>query len=142
MEEFMEFCRHRSETDGQYAIAYAIMLTGRPMIRVPGIGSSRTSGVEGKGTQPVMKIEEVRARMIDWLIETGIRRFCLLDAWVMGFAESEKDYSMLNAKVFAKAARSIPGVEQGTKQIFARWGQQRGYTFTPQTEESPDDLGI
>ena len=141
MDEFFELCKERAMEDGQYAIAFAILLTGRlPSVETPVVGKD---GIVMRDVEVAM-VEKIER----WLIDTRPQVFCALDIWVYALDRDHNLYNETTARRINRAARMISGVEAGAKRNFDRWGQQRYYRYSPPRTAQPlpqsvdEDLGI
>lgn len=150
MDEFLKFCADRAKTDGQYAIAYAILLTGKTKGRVrQDMQADRTKVSVRQDTQAgAIYMPSVRDHVdvIErWLLKNKTERFCLLDVWVDALGRTRDDYTEEYSRSLGKAVMSIRGCRPASKKVSPRWGQQRSYTFAPPAPTAPaddDDLGI
>jgi len=135
LEAFIEMCRERSEQDGLYAIAYAIMVSANERKR------------NNEFRLPEDIDDEVSKRIATWLDEKKVESFCLLDAWVECLGREVVDYDRTNAKLLGRAISLLNNLVDVGVRKSSHYGKQRIYYVVrkdaaPAAPADDDDLGI
>lgn len=135
MDAFIELCRERSEEDGLYAIAYAIMVSA----------NERKKNNEFRLPEDID--EDVAKRISVWLDAKKVKSFCLLDAWTECLGREVAEYDRTNAKLLGRAIGLLNNLVDAGIRKSSHYGKQRIYYVVhkdtaPTAPADDDDLGI
>lgn len=138
--EFLEFCKSRYRGDSNYAVAYAILLSGNSIVPE---GSALNTGRKFENRiRPADR--DLGKRISSFIASADIKAFCLPQIWADCFGRPMEEYNEREARALGRAVKSLNCCEPVGSRNTERWGNQRIYEVTVRKPIEPvsDDLGI